>query len=73
MNEYSKEDDTVLICRSKTEDGDLKVEYYPKATEEVSMVMHTNGGQKWDERAMNYQRSRMKDGKLDRSRAGLYQ
>ena len=74
MNEFSKEDDTVLVCRIKSEDnGGIKVEYFPQSTDEISMAMHTNGDLKWDEKAINYQRSRIKDGKPDRGRAGPYQ
>ena len=77
MDEYSKEDDTVLACRigssREGEDGgNLKVEYFPQLTDKIAMEMATNEGLKFDEKAINYQRSRMKDGKPDRSKAGPY-
>lgn len=74
MNEFSKEDDTVLVCRVKNGNGvNIELEYFPQPTEKIVMEMATNGGLKFDEKAQNYQRSRMKDGKPDRSIAGPYQ
>lgn len=74
MNEFSKKDDTVLVCRVKSKDGDkIELEYFPQPTDKIVMEMATNGGLKFDEKAQNYQRSRMKDGKPDRSKAGPYQ
>jgi hypothetical protein len=55
------------------ESGDVDVEYFPVPTEQVQMYIGTSEGLKWDERALNYQRSRMRDGKPDRSKAGPYQ
>ncbi|KAH8690414.1 hypothetical protein GQ44DRAFT_780427 [Phaeosphaeriaceae sp. PMI808] len=71
MNEYSKEDNTVLVCRISEEDG-FKVEYFPQSTDEVSMQMHTNDGPKFDEKASNYQTTMEAQGRADRSRAGPY-
>lgn len=84
IDEFSREDDTVLACRIVTSEGKddeggergeeegLKVEWFPQPTEKIAMEMATNEGLKFDEKASNYQRSRMKDGKPDRSRAGPY-
>lgn len=75
MNEYSKEDDTVLVCRiveSKT-GGEFDLEYFPESTDTIVMSMWTNDSLKFDEKAQNYQRARMRDGKPDRSKAGPYQ
>jgi hypothetical protein len=74
MNEFSKDDDTVLVCRVKNRDREnIELEYFPQPTDQIVMEMATNGGMKFDEKAQNYQRSRMKDGKPDRSKAGPYQ
>lgn len=74
MNEFSKEDDTVLVCRVKSKNGNkIDLEYFPQPTDKIVMEMATNGGLKFDEKAQNYQRSRMNDGKPDRSKAGPYQ
>lgn len=82
IDEFSKNDDTVLVCRivfsaeadgGGEEGGKLKVEYFPQPTGSIAMEMATNGGSKFDEKAINYQRSRLKDGKPDRSNAGPYQ
>lgn len=73
---YSKEDGTMMACRivESSEPGDVEVEFFPQSTDTIVMEMATNGGLKlFDEKAQNYQRSRMNDGKPDRSKAGPYQ
>jgi hypothetical protein len=50
----------------------LKVEYFPQPTDTIAMKMMTNERLKFDEKALNYQRSRLKDGKPDRSNVGPY-
>jgi len=75
LDEHSKEDDTVMMCRiveSKGE-GEVKLEYFPLETDTIQMYIATSDGLKFDERALNYQRQRMQDGKPDRSKAGPYQ
>ena len=75
MDEDSKEDDTVIVCRivKSNQSDDVELEYFPQPTDTILMEMATNDGLKFDEKAQNYQRSRMKDGKPDRSKAGPYQ
>lgn len=74
MNEFSKGDDTVLVCRVKSKKGDkIDLEFFPQPTDQIVMEMATNDGLKFDEKAQNYQRSRMKDGQPDRSKAGPYE
>lgn len=87
MDGFSREDDTVLACRivglgggegggegegGEEEENGLKVEYFPQSIDSIAMEMATNEGMKFDEKALNYQRSRLKDGKPDRSHAGPY-
>jgi hypothetical protein len=71
LNEYSKEDDTVLVCRINQENG-WKVEYFPQSTDEVAMQMHTNDGTRFDVKASGYQNVVGRLGKPDRSRAGPF-
>ena len=75
IDQHSKEDDTVMVCRVVDPDraGDLELEYFPQPTNAILMEMATNDGLKFDEKAQNYQRSRMNDGQPDRSRVGPYQ
>lgn len=79
MDDYTKEDDTILACRivqggggEGGGEGKLKVEYFPQSIDAIAMEMVTNEGLKFDEKALNYQRSRLRDGKPDRSKAGPY-
>lgn len=76
MNEHSKDDDTILVCRIveiNQLDSLVELEYFPQPTDTILMEMATNDGLKFDEKAQNYQRSLMTDGKPDRSKAGSYQ
>lgn len=75
LDEHSKEDDTVMLCRivAPENEGKVNLDYFPMATDAIQRDIVTSDGLKFDERAQNYQRSRMKDGKPDRSRAGPYQ
>jgi hypothetical protein len=69
MDEFSMEDDTVLVCRvKKKKDAKLRVDYVPMATREVQMYMWTNQGSMLDDRADAYQWTMWKQGKPDRSR-----
>ncbi|KAF1934760.1 hypothetical protein EJ02DRAFT_439666 [Clathrospora elynae] len=89
LTEFSKEDDTVLMCRvvleheedesredrnmpAKNEDGSIKVEFFPVATERVQMSMWTNDRLKFAEKMGNYQKSRMAKGEPDRSQGKRY-
>lgn len=72
MNQFSKEDDTVLTCRIRNDDGKVKVDYYPLSTAEVSMYMITNRDSKFDEAGYNYQSRMKREGKPDRSRGGPF-
>jgi hypothetical protein len=84
LTEFSKEDNTTLMCRVfleheelesredrkmpvKNEDGSIKVEFFPVATERVQMSMWTNDRLKFAEMMGNYQKSRMAKGEPDRS------
>lgn len=71
LNEYSKADDTVLVCRISI-DPEFKVDYFPQPTDDISLEMYTNSGLKFDEKAANYQATMETQGKPDRSRAGPY-
>jgi hypothetical protein len=69
MNEFSKEDDMMLVCRVvKKHDGELRVDYFPQAVNEVQMQMWTNEGSMLNNKAEAYQATRRKEGKPDRSR-----
>lgn len=74
MDEYSKEEDTVMVCRivESGQPDNEKVEYFPQRTDKIVMEMATNDGLKFDEKAQNYQLSMMKLGLPDRSKAGPY-
>ncbi|KAF1848206.1 uncharacterized protein K460DRAFT_279040 [Cucurbitaria berberidis CBS 394.84] len=70
MNEFSKEEDMVLVCRFQNKDnGNTRVDYFPQSTDEVQMQMWTNLGSKFDEQASNYRDARrFEDNKPDRSK-----
>ncbi|EAT90085.1 hypothetical protein SNOG_01873 [Parastagonospora nodorum SN15] len=74
MNEYSREDDTVLLCRVKKTDGEAgwKVDYYPVWTVHVAMALHTRNGTSFEESFGGYQRKMEGEGKPDRSQGGPY-
>lgn len=74
MDEHSKEEDTVMLCRIVKSDKShgVELEYFPQETDTIVMNMATNGGLKFDEKCRNYQVSRMKDGKPDRSKGGPF-
>jgi hypothetical protein len=72
MNEFSKEDDTVLLCRIKTNGGGLKVDYFPVTTAHIAMYLHTNNGDRFEESFGGYQRRMEDEGKPDRSQGGPY-
>jgi hypothetical protein len=73
MNEFSKEDDTVLLCRINTTNGGFKVDYYPVETKYVAMSLHTRNGSSFEESFGGYQREMDFQGKPDRSQGGPYQ
>ncbi|KAL9618754.1 MAG: hypothetical protein Q9160_006548 [Pyrenula sp. 1 TL-2023] len=70
MDQYSREDDTILICRigSTGPSDPMTLQYYPVETEFVVAELISGGDARFDERLQNYQRSRMMDGKPDRSK-----
>jgi hypothetical protein len=72
VNEFSKEDDTVLTCRVRMENGNLKVDYYPMPTKYISMYMLTNRDSYFEERGGSYQRRLKQEGKPDRSQGGPF-
>jgi hypothetical protein len=72
MNEYSKEDNTVLLCRINKDDGTLKVDYFPLTTAHIAMYLHTNSGDRFEESSGGYQREIEDAGKPDRSGGGPY-
>ena len=68
MDRYSKEDQTMLVCRvRKLKEGGLVVDYYPQAIHQVSMYMWT-ANVRFGENAEIYQNRRRRVGKPDRSR-----
>jgi len=73
MSEFSRDDDTVLLCRVKRVDGgEWKVDYFPVWTVHIAMYLHTSNGDMFEEAFGQYQ-ARMKDeGKPDRSQGGPY-
>jgi hypothetical protein len=73
MNEFSKEDDTVLTCRAQMgARGEIKVDYYPLATKDIAMYMITNRETKFDEAGEAYQSRMKREGKPDRSQGGPF-
>ena len=72
MDRFSKEDNTVLTCRVRNEESEVKVDYYPLSTAEISMYMLTNRGSKFDEAGHAYQSQMKREGKPDRSKGGPF-
>lgn len=72
MNQFSKEDDAVLTCRIRNEGSEVKVDYYPLSTAEISMYMITNRGSKFDEAGHAYQARVEREGKPDRNQGGPF-
>jgi hypothetical protein len=72
MNKYSNEDNTVLLCRIKRNDGPLKVDYFPLTTAYSAMYLHTNSGDRFEESFGGYQRKMEDEGKPDQSQGGPY-
>jgi hypothetical protein len=65
----SREDRNML---AKNEDGSIKIEFFPVATERVQMSMWTNNRLKFAEKIGNYQKSRMAKGEPDCSQGKRY-
>lgn len=63
--------------RGGEEGGDgedkIELEYFPQPTDTIVMEMQTNGGNKFDEKALNYHRTCMKEGRVDRSKGGPWE
>lgn len=75
LEEHSKEDDTVLLCRTVESDddsGNVILQYFPVPTGDAVAEMQTSLGTKFDEKLQNYQRQRMQDGQPDRSKGEPY-
>lgn len=72
MNQFSKEDDTVLTCRIRNENGGVKVDFYPLPTANISMYMLTNRDTKFDEAGHSYQAKVRREGRPDRSQGGPF-
>ena len=69
MTEFSKEEDSVMLCRIvEGGSGETRVQYLPQSTDEVQMQMWTNLGSRFEEKAMAYQAARRQDGQPDRSK-----
>lgn len=81
LDEYSREKDEVMVVRivggrkgggegkGEGEEGDeAELEYFPQRTDTITMEMQTNEGNKFDEKATNYRRICMHEGRLDRSK-----
>jgi len=75
LDEHSKEDDTVLLCRIVDSDGsgNVTLQYFPVPTGDTVVEMQTSHGLVFDEKLQNYQRQRMTDGKPDRSKGEPYE
>jgi hypothetical protein len=73
MNEFSMEDDTVLLCRVKTTEGDFKADCYPTSTEHIAISLHTRNGSSLHESFGGYQRNVVYEEKPDRSQGDPYQ
>lgn len=54
-------------------EGEVGLEYFPQRTDTIVMEMQTNEGSKFDEKALNYHRTCMKEGRLDRSKGGPWE
>ena len=67
MDQFSKEDDTVLTCRIRNENGEAKVSYYPLATADIEMYMISGCGSKFDDAGHNYLSRVMRTVEPDRS------
>jgi hypothetical protein len=73
MDQFSRTNDTVLICRTiKADNGKLDVEFFPEKTDHLTTQMAVSIGLKFDEALQRYQRNRIRDGKPDRSRGEPY-
>jgi hypothetical protein len=72
MNEFSKKEDSVLVCHIvEEENGESRVDYFPQGTGEVQRQMWTNWGCRFYEKAIDYQRAQFSDKLPDRSRFKL--
>jgi hypothetical protein len=71
-NQYSMEDNTVLLCRIEENDGAFKVDYFPLTTAHVAMYLHTSNGDMFEEPFGRYQREMEEEGRPDRSQGGPY-
>jgi hypothetical protein len=74
MDDHSKADDSVMLCRIVKSDPpeNVELEYFPQETNTIVMNMATNGGLRFDEKCRSYQVSQQKDGKPDRSKGGPF-
>jgi hypothetical protein len=72
MDQFSRGDDTVLTCRIWIDDGEIKVDYYPLLTAQISMYMITNRGSRFDDAGYIYQARMARSGKPDRSQGGPF-
>lgn len=72
LNEFSKEDNTVLLCRIKDDGGNVKLDYFPLNTKWIACYLYTNSGDRFEESFGGYQREMEDEGKPDRSQGGPY-
>jgi hypothetical protein len=72
MDQFSREDDTVLECRIRIVNGAIEVDYYPLSTADISMYMISNRGSRFEEAGRSYQAQVKREGKPDRSQGGPF-
>lgn len=72
MNKYSKDDDTVLLCRIKDYERAFEVEYFPLAAKHIAMFLHTSNGSMFEDPFGKYQDKMKDEGKPDRSQGSPY-
>lgn len=70
MDQFSRADDTVLLCRAVR--GQLVIECFPEKTDNAVIQMSVSLGIRFDEALRRYQVRRMVDGKPDRSQGHPY-
>lgn len=56
MNKFSREDDSVLVCRTRNGSGDeVKIDFYPLSPSEIFIYVTTDRGTKFDKAEHTYQ------------------
>lgn len=79
MDQYSKEDDTMLVCRvlpagtNRSSSTTTRIQFYPVETRYAQMDIFVSIGLVFDEHLQMYQRQRAVRGKPDRSQGVPYE